>query len=744
MANNDDKKDKIAYNKARKLLSGIDTQMDDVFQSTYSSRNTNRKELDNISDELYDRVNSILSTNTDVQGVPNISRLYNRLKGNNGKTSGDIEQINGGVQEIFNDPQLLNMVATNPDINRYIKSLDEQYDMICKYMPKLKDALDIKKDNVLSADNFTKSFINASNETSSTGERKELFDSRIKDIKERYKFEEKVDKWYDNASLYGEEFIWIVPYKKALDELIAKNSGIIPHNIRLESTNLIHEGKVDKEFFQIPENFKGNFGDVKISFDNSGMLSEAVMEAVKAQKILTNSKKSLYESFSEATSNGTVKLDKTIGSELQFDSYEVANDGLISGKKLDKDTLKDIPGCIVRTLVHHNVKPIYIDNICLGYYYLEFSSRKKEAEKNNIVSTSTMPGNSGTMDDIVNDNELMTRYLADKISNAIDKRFINANHDLKDEIYIMLKYNDQFNINANNYNDIKVTFLPPEDVVHFYFDLDEDTKHGVSDLKRALVPAMFHCLLDLSTTVGLVTRAQDKRIYYVKQNIETNVARTLLNVVNQVKKGNMGIRQMESMNNILNIVGRYNDHIVPLGPSGDAPIQFEVMQGQQIDTPEILLNKWEETAINSTDVPLELINATLSMDYAIKYTMSNSRFLRKVFKRQFIAERRLSGILTRIYNYEYGESEQVTVSLPAPTFLSMSNGGQLLQNTKDYVQQIADLEYTEDGPEKKEFIKMMMRHLLATHMNTELIDKFKNQAQLNIATTKVPNKEDEV
>jgi len=308
----------------------------------------------------------------------------------------------------------------------------------------------------------------------------------------------------------------------------------------------------------------------------------------------------------------------------------------------------------------------------------------------------------------------------------------------------MLKYNDQFNINANNYNDIKVTFLPPEDVVHFYFDLDEDTKHGVSDLKRALVPAMFHCLLDLSTTVGLVTRAQDKRIYYVKQNIETNVARTLLNVVNQVKKGNMGIRQMESMNNILNIVGRYNDHIVPLGPSGDAPIQFEVMHGQQIDTPEILLNKWEETAINSTDVPLELINATLSMDYAIKYTMSNSRFLRKVFKRQFIAERRLSEILTRIYNYEYGELEQVTVSLPAPTFLSMSNGGQLLQNTKDYVQQIADLEYTEDGPEKKEFIKMMMRHLLATHMNTELIDKFKNQAQLNIATTKVPNKEDEV
>ena len=53
----------------------------------------------------------------------------------------------------------------------------------------------------------------------------------------------------------------------------------------------------------------------------------------------------------------------------------------------------------------------------------------------------------------------------------------------------------------------------------------------------------------------------------------------------------MGMRQIESMNNILNIVGKYNDYIIPMGQSGDPPIQFEVMQGQDIQTPTEIMDK---------------------------------------------------------------------------------------------------------------------------------------------------------
>lgn len=34
-----------------------------------------------------------------------------------------------------------------------------------------------------------------------------------------------------------------------------------------------------------------------------------------------------------------------------------------------------IPGCVVKVLDHEMVKPLYIDNICLGYFYIECDKR---------------------------------------------------------------------------------------------------------------------------------------------------------------------------------------------------------------------------------------------------------------------------------------------------------------------------------------------------------------------------------
>ena len=194
---------------------------------------------------------------------------------------------------------------------------------------------------------------------------------------------------------------------------------------------------------------------------------------------------------------------------------------------------------------------------------------------------------------------------------------------------------------------------------------------------------------------------------------------------------------MESMNNILNITGRYNDHVIPVGSNGDSPIQFEVMQGQDIQTPTEMLDSWKEEAINLTDVPIEFINTTMQVDYAMRFTMSNSKFLRSIFKRQFIVEKLLSKLFSRIYNYEYNDNEcLIEIHLPAPTFLAATNTTQLIANTREYAQQIADLEYKEDSEEKQEFIKMLIRHMLPTYINIPLIDKLKEKSSIIVSSKK--------
>lgn len=187
---------------------------------------------------------------------------------------------------------------------------------------------------------------------------------------------------------------------------------------------------------------------------------------------------------------------------------------------------------------------------------------------------------------------------------------------------------------------------------------------------------------------------------------------------------------MESLNTILNITGRFNDFVIPKNQNGESPIEFEVMQGQQIEYKTELMNALEEMAINSTDVPLELIQARQSLDYAIQLTMTNSKFLRKVYKRQAKAEVFFSQMLTRIYNCEFEENENIDVSLPAPAFLNMTNINQLMNNTNEYVQSIVNSELADEPDEVKiKFTKKMMRYQLSTHMNTDLVDKYKTESK---------------
>ena len=175
----------------------------------------------------------------------------------------------------------------------------------------------------------------------------------------------------------------------------------------------------------------------------------------------------------------------------------------------------------------------------------------------------------------------------------------------------------------------------------------------------------------------------------------------------------------------------------------DVPIEFEIMPGQNIEYKTDLMNALEEMAVNGTDVPLELIQARQSLDYAIQLTMTNSKFLRKVYKRQSIVEQFFSVIISRIYNCEYEENEFIDISLPAPTFLNMTNINQLMQNSKEYVQNIIDTELSSETDEvKARFMKKMMTYHTCTHINTVLIDKYKSESITEISAEQVEDNDD--
>ena len=178
------------------------------------------------------------------------------------------------------------------------------------------------------------------------------------------------------------------------------------------------------------------------------------------------------------------------------------------------------------------------------------------------------------------------------------------------------------------------------------------------------------------------------------------------------------------MNSIFNVIGKYSDHVIPMSQSGETPIQFEVMQGQNTETPTELITNMEQDAVDSTDVPYEWTDSTNQVDFATRFTMSNSKFLRKVFKRQAICQQQYSDIFRRVYNYEYDENEtRAEIRLPAPAFLTLTNSQQLLDNNKNFITALADIVLQDKEDLKPEFINIMIRDYLGTYIDFDKVDK---------------------
>ena len=736
---------KLSSRGINKKIDNLNSTVDSLYNTVYSTRVDNQNDLDRITDDIDNNLNDLLSSVND-QNISNISNLIIRLQKKNGSS---LDNLNKELESLVSDKNIIDTVNLE-NVQKYIQAENYQYDLILKYVPKLKEALEIMKDNVLSSDNYTKDFINVMGNKTNDQETN-IFNSRAKILMDKYDIQELFEDMYMKTAKYGEYFLYQVPYKIALKRLIDRrnapnitesaDSGVSKRVI-FESANFAYKNHKDLGLSdKFLDTLSESEGKVILKTDNYNIIEEAVNSvklAVETKKKYNN--KSLTEAFSESVLSEEGSDDNIIHRGLGVLSYDttlaMSNDGTIGGvaRHLDNSQeIRDMVGCVVYEIPRENIIPLYIGNYCIGYYYFaivnDYINRQVTMgnQYNSLTSSSEVKAT-----ELDKQTDMLVSYIASQLSQAIDTKFINANIDLKDEIYAILRYNDEFNATLG-VNTINVSFIPASDIHHFYFKLDEKSHRGISDLQDSLVPAMLYTLLYLTDIINKVSRSQDKRIYYVKQNVETNVARTMLNVINQLKKGNMGMRQLENMNTIFNVIGKYNDFIIPRSASGESPIDFEVMQGQNTETPTELMDRMEESAVNRTDVPYEFVQSVNQVDFATRFTMSNSKFLRKVFKRQMRCQKHFTEIFKKLYNFEYNENETaMEIRLPAPTYMTMTNSQTLIDNTKNFATAIADIELADKDELKPEFIKLLMHNYLGTYLDYDMISETIEQARQNI------------
>ena len=768
MANKEEKQKQKNVRRINKLTDFVQNSLDTLYSKTFFSSPSNKSDLNKIKDKLDDSIDNIVSTNKDNTGGATMSTLYSRIQDINGTDGEAAKQL----EQLLNDNSviesgLLGFVNNTTTIFDY----DNKIDTIIKYMPKLQEALDCRKDNVLSADHFSKDYINIT--SSNLNNNSASYNEHIKEVKEKYNIQELVDEIYDKASKYGEAFVYIVPYKKAVTRLL-KNKNSIRGDLNIKESKIVTEsGSI--VFDDIPSGIskedliKSGLGNIVIECNRSGAIDsiiESQMRYEKAYKLLNEmslnyegaelSNESLQEAAENVRDVIKGQFDRTIKDDLSFKGFDdLGQDGLIDKNKVkkskrDKDKTINVPGTIVKILERKHVIPIYIDKYCFGYYYIEVEGPynpvgdydKMQDPTMSLKGSNSILSTNSIMDQTQKQNNIL-RYLSNQISNFIDANFINTNQDLRNEIYAILKYNQDNN--SSKLNKIRVTFIPPEDMEHVYFKMNEDTHRGVSDLDKSLFPATLYSAMYITNCIWNMTRGADKRVYYVNQTVDTNISKMLLNTINQIKKSNFGIRQIENVNHILNITGKFNDYIIPKSPSGGSPIDFEVMQGQTIEYQTELMTMLEEMAINSTDVPMEMIQMRQSVEYAAQLTMSSSKFLRKVYNRQSKFEKNITRIINKIYNNEYDDNITIDVILPPPMFLNITNTNQMMTNVNEYSSSVAQLiiDPNEDEEVKNYVIRQINKFNLGTYLNIPELEEIANQARQEAAKKSNDNNEEE-
>ena len=765
----------------------IQDNIDKAYQSIYYTDNQDSNAINAIRRQMDSSINGLIDKTKISTGYSNMSKIYAQTLAQNDDTL---------MRELSHTLQDESMLADIMDLysqNMITRDMDREIDVVCKYMPKLEEALDIKADHVLTADHFNRDNIRINvldsmdpEETNDQNSKSETnTDSTIESFKKKYDLSNLASKIYKKTAKYGEEYIYVISYNKALSRLLQKSSGqnlltesgyltessinsiVEDNNIDLNFTyftpqdhnnispllesGLVYEkdeySKYKSQLMKINENAEEN--SINAEINTTGVIPSVVSQQSNLNRILQETQ-ALVEAR-KVKIKSDLKTNFTYANNINDKIKEYSKDFLQSPTDFStkggqdgftdinqkKNTKVDIPGCIVEELEHTMVKPLYIRNIPLGYYYIESDTPLDVNEQTTFSSTlgGLRPRRSTrdreNMTSQQTDNAVLLK-IAKQISQKIDAKFINANQDLAQEIYTILKFNAD---HANGkVSKIRISFIPPEDIVHSYFDLNEKTHRGKSDLERSLFPAKLYSCLYISNTIALLTRGYDKRVYHVRQAVDTNITAVLLNVINQIKQSNFNLRQIENMNNILNITGRFNDLVIPQNANGESPVSFEVMPGQNVEIKTEFMNMLEEMSINQTGVSLEMVNSRTMENTATHITMTNTRFLIKIYNRQIQYEQILSRLFTMIYQNEYDSNNTVEVELPPPVMLNFTNTSQIIAVANELIQNIVTMKMGTEQDEqiKQAFLGKLMRFYFKSFLPLDEIDKMADDAKVDI------------
>lgn len=659
------------------------------------------------------------------------------------------------------------------------------YRLIDKYIPEITDSLDVLRDSIMSPDDISKKSVLYSYIGELSTADRELFESNMRKLFEKYDFETFISDKIRSTLLLGDGFTIVDKLSSTFTRYLNEGDG--------GDEELKDDGNVLSESADIFASPK--FRDrIKAYYEKAKSLNEAsfVTKGSDGKKYQVTSDmyvKNTEEEILKMINKNVKYIEDPMKALSDFTKYTGST---VSDKYTDKITKElNINGVYFKDLNPDDVIKLEIDHICIGYIVINRARGAADTiggfggsgingnysmlgaitsalnpdmgnANNNLqfnqasMSTDAFTGNQN----ILKDGNTALAYntivdmLVKGISEKIDNKYIEKNEAFRDLLFGLVRMDYIIS------KEIDITFLEASQLDHV--KIDSTMTYGVSRIASSMFPAKLYLALLLTNLMLKINQGRDRRVFYVDTDLDDDFEGNIEQIIKDVKSSEIptsSFGSTTSVSTVLNTVGSLENYYIPT-IDGNRPFDIDVISGMQVDINDELMEKLLKSAIIGTGVPYNYIDATNEIDFARSLSMQNQGFVKKVVNYQQVFSRFFTKIIRKMYKYEFGiddidetknnklkeikiknkkrgkkskkdddadshssmiDIEKIEIVFPEPVLLNVTTNNEQIEATNTTIEYITEM-YVDANDENADDIKRRFKKELARSVYMKNLD----------------------
>ena len=659
------------------------------------------------------------------------------------------------------------------------------YRLIDKYIPEITDSLDVLRDSIMSPDDISKKSVLYSYIGELSTADRELFESNMRKLFEKYDFETFISDKIRSTLLLGDGFTIVDKLSSTFTRYLNEGDG--------GDEELKDDGNVLSESADIFASPK--FRDrIKAYYEKAKSLNEAsfVTKGSDGKKYQVTSDmyvKNTEEEILKMINKNVKYIEDPMKALSDFTKYTGST---VSDKYTDKITKElNINGVYFKDLNPDDVIKLEIDHICIGYIVINRTRSAADTiggfggsginsnysmlgaitsalnpdmgnANNNLqfnqasMSTDAFTGNQNVLKD--GNTALAYNTIVDMlvkgISEKIDNKYIEKNEAFRDLLFGLVRMDYIIS------KEIDITFLEASQLDHV--KIDSTMTYGVSRIASSMFPAKLYLALLLTNLMLKINQGRDRRVFYVDTDLDDDFEGNIEQIIKDVKSSEIptsSFGSTTSVSTVLNTVGSLENYYIPT-IDGNRPFDIDVISGMQVDINDELMEKLLKSAIIGTGVPYNYIDATNEIDFARSLSMQNQGFVKKVVNYQQVFSRFFTKVIRKMYKYEFGiddidetknnklkeikiknkkrgkkskkdddadshssmiDIEKIEIVFPEPVLLNVTTNNEQIEATNTTIEYITEM-YVDANDENADDIKRRFKKELARSVYMKNLD----------------------